>query len=109
MAGPDLGLEQFRAGQEGPGLAEPADHLYSLPDAHLGHLPHDDADLVKLVDKLLDLVRPDAAARSNAAATAHVDDVRIAALVLRHRVDHALNPLQGHLGILALRDHVAHA
>src|SRR5437588_303474 len=109
MAGADLGLGHHGAGLEHARLAHARHHLEPLPDAHVGHLPHQRADLVELVNELLDLVRLGAAAGRDAPAPADVDDVRVAALRLGHRVDHALDAPDGNVRALALGNHGAHA
>src|SRR5579883_2275027 len=81
VPGADLGFEQLGAGLEGAGLAHAGHHLDALPDAHLGHLPHQRPHLLELGEELLDLVRLGAAAGGNAAAPADVDDVGIASLL----------------------------
>src|SRR5262245_2774369 len=109
VSGADLLLGHHGAGLKQTGFAQARDHLDALPQAHRRHLPHQRADLLELLEELLDLVRFDAAAGSNAATPADVDDVRIAALLLRHRIDHALDALDRDFRVFALGDHVAHA
>src|SRR5262245_53689729 len=109
MASADLGLGHHGAGLEHAGLAHACDHLQTLPHRHLGHLPHQRPHLVELAEELLDLMRLCAAAGRDAPPPAQVDHVRVAALLLGHRVDHALDALDRLLGILALWNHVAHA
>src|SRR5438132_3371726 len=75
VAGADLGLEEFGAGGKGARLAHAGDHLDAVPDAHLGHLPHDGAHLIELPQEFLDVGRVAAAAHGDAATAADVDDV----------------------------------
>src|SRR5436309_3219430 len=89
VAGVALGLE-LRPGQERPHLAQARHRLHPLPDAHLGHLTHQRPHLDELFEELLDLVRLDARAGRDPPAARLVDDVRVALLLLGHRVDHAL-------------------
>src|SRR5438105_4903348 len=78
VAGADFAPEHLAAGIEGAHLAKASEHLKAIPHAFLGHLPHEAANLVELVDELLDLMRLGATPRGNAAAAAEVDDVRVA-------------------------------
>src|SRR5262249_5201688 len=77
VPGADLGLHDLRPGLEGARLAQPGHHLHALPDAHLGHLPHEGAHLLELAEELLDLVRLDARAAGDAPPAAEVDDVGV--------------------------------
>src|SRR5262249_2345567 len=91
MAGADLVSEHLAAGIKGAHFPKARDHPQSLPDALLSQLAHQSPHLVKMVDKLLDLMRLRTAARGNAATSANVDDVWVAPFLLGHRVDDALN------------------
>src|SRR5205823_2006300 len=95
MAGVALRLLHHGAGLKRARLAHAHHHLHALPDAHLGHLAHQVADLLELPEKLLDIVRFDAAAGGDATAAADVDEVGIGPLRLGHGVDHALDAADG--------------
>src|SRR5262249_51677512 len=109
VSGADLLLGHHGAGLEHAGFAEARDHLDALPQAHLRRLPHARADLLEPLEERLDPVGLDAAAGGDTATPADIDDIRIAPLRLRHRVDHALDALDRDFRVLALWDHVAHA
>src|ERR1051326_6772084 len=109
MSGADLGLGEHAPRHHAAHFAEAGDHLDALPHAHLRHLPHQGANLLELIQELFDLVRLDAAAGGDASTTADIDDVRVLALLVGHRVDHALDAGHDLFRVLALRDHVAHA
>ena len=108
MAGVTFRLE-FAARHERAHLSEARHGLHAFPEAHLRHLAHQCADLIELIEELLDLVRLGAAAGRDAPATALVDHVGIASFFFGHRVDHALHPLQRDFGVLAFGNHFAHA
>ena len=79
VAGADFAPEHLAAGIEGAHLAKASEHLKAIPHAFLGHLPHEAANLVELVDELLDLMRLGATAGCNAATAIDVDYIGIAA------------------------------
>src|SRR5205823_8753648 len=78
MPGADLALElELRSRLERSHLPQAAHHLDAFPDAHLRHLPHQGANLVKLAQELLDFMGLCAAAGSDPPPPADVDDVGI--------------------------------
>src|SRR5262245_24880737 len=80
LAGPWFALRRLELGprQERPRLAQPREHLDPLPHRHRRHLPHQPADLVELLEELLDLRRLHPTADGDASPPAHVDHVGVA-------------------------------
>src|ERR1043166_3845578 len=107
--GADLCLGHHGPGIEHPRLAHAHQRLEAVEHAHVSDLPHDRPHLIELPDKLLDFVRLRPASLGDPAAAAQVDDVRIPLLLLGHRVDHPLDPLDCGVGGLVLGNHLAHA
>src|SRR5262249_24380371 len=86
MSGTDFALElELRSRLERSHFPQTAHHLDAFPDAHLRHLPHQGANLVKLAQELLDFMGLCAAACSNPPPAADVDDVGVTPFLLRHR------------------------
>src|SRR5262245_25588453 len=90
VTGANFAPEHRAAGIERAHLSKACDHFQAFPDALLRQLPHEAPSLIKLIDKLFDFVGFGAAAGSDAAATAHVDQVGIAPFFLGHGIDNAL-------------------
>src|SRR5205085_274492 len=97
VAGAHFHFLRHRSWLEHSRFAEVHHHLHALPNAHVGHLPHETADLVELHQELLNVVRLDAAAAGDAATAAQVDNVGITSFLLGHGVDHALDAFNGHV------------
>src|SRR5581483_6074100 len=98
--------QDIGTGQKSTHVAEVGHHFNAFEDAHPGHLPHHTADLLELVEELLDFVRLGAAAGGDPAPAVDVDDVRIAAFFAGHRVDHAANAPHGFFGVFAFGNHL---
>src|SRR5262249_38332984 len=90
VAGANLGLLKLRARLKRSALAQTRHELDPLEKAHVGDLPHHRPHGVELLEDGVDLVRLGAAAPADAPAPAGVDDVGVLPLLIRHRVDDAL-------------------